>query len=149
MFYFRDVDKIKGDEIDLVVTARKPSDAEKGYVPSYQFSMVKSGTDIEVGRCDLRIGHNRNTFYGGNIGYGVHEEYRGNHFAAKACLMMRQLAREHGMEYLIITNSPDNIPSRKTCDYIGAEFIEIVELPPDNELYKEGYREKCRYRWNI
>lgn len=149
MFFFRNIERISGKDIDLVVVKRSPANEKKDYVPSYQFNMVLSGTDVEVGKCDLRIGYNRNTFYGGNIGYGVHKKYRGNHFAAKACLLMVELAREHGMDYLIITNSPDNIASRKTCDFIGAELLEIVKLPEDNELYKEGQREKCRYRLNL
>ena len=146
---FSKIDRIKGDEIDLVVTKKKPSDESMGYVPCYYFSMVLSETTTEVGKCDLRIGHNQNTYYGGNIGYGVHEQYRGNHYAAKACILMKELAREHGMDFLIITNSPDNFASRKTCEYIGAEFLGIVELPENNELYKQGQREKCRYKWYI
>lgn len=149
MFYFRDIERIKGNEIDLVITTRNPADESKGYVPSYNFNMVLSGTVTEVGKCDLRIGHNRNTFYGGNIGYGVHAEYRGNHYAAKACLLMKELALEHGMDYLIITNSPENIPSRRTCEILDAKFEGIVDLPTDNELYKEGFRQKCRYLWTI
>jgi hypothetical protein len=46
-----------------------------------------------------------------------------------------------------ITCNPDNWPSRKTCEWIGATLVEIVDLPPENDQYKEGERQKCRYRW--
>lgn len=38
-----------------------------------------------MGYCDLRIGYNDNLYYGGHIGYGINEEYRGHHYDAKAC----------------------------------------------------------------
>lgn len=75
-----------------------------------------------MGSCDLRIGHNENLYYGGNIGYRVEEAYRGNHYAGKACLLLFELARKHDLQYLIITCNPDNAASRKTCEYAGENF---------------------------
>ncbi|MNY80412.1 hypothetical protein D3C86_2214330 [compost metagenome] len=51
------------------------------------------------------------------------------------------------MEKIIITCNPDNEPSRKTCEYIGANLIEIVDLPPHDDMYQEGERQKCIYEW--
>ena len=65
----------------------------------------------KIGVCDLRIGHNENTYYGGNIGYGIDEEYRGHHYAGKACLLLFELARKHEWDYVIITCNPDNFAS--------------------------------------
>ena len=39
--------------------------------------------------------------------------------------------------------------SRKTCEYIGFEFPEIVKLPESSEQYILGEREKCIYRINF
>jgi len=39
--------------------------------------------------------------------------------------------------------------SRKTCEYIGFEFPEIVKLPESSEQYVLGEREKCIYRINF
>ena len=39
--------------------------------------------------------------------------------------------------------------SRKTCEYIGCEFSEIVKLPGNSEQYILGEREKCIYRINF
>ena len=44
------------------------------------------------------------------------------------------------MSKLYITCNPDNIPSRKTCEKLGLILEEIVDLPEDNEMYKEGER---------
>ena len=61
-----------------------------------------------MGKIDLRIGHNGNVYYGGNIGYSVDKKYRGHHYAGKACLLLFELAKKHHMDYLIITCVPDN-----------------------------------------
>ena len=41
------------------------------------------------------------------------------------------------MEYVIITCDPDNWPSRKTCEWLGGELLEITELPEDNDMRVE------------
>ncbi|WP_409292591.1 GNAT family N-acetyltransferase [Peribacillus sp. SCS-37] len=149
-FEFLDqLNKIKGDEIDLIVEKRLQGDPKRSWVPTYFYHIVKSGSDIPIGKIDLRIGFNENTYYGGNIGYSVKEEYRGHHYAGKACLLIKQAAIAHGLDKVIITCNPDNIPSRKTCEYIGARLIEIVPLPPYNEQYLRGEKEKCVFEWSF
>jgi len=39
--------------------------------------------------------------------------------------------------------------SRKTCEYIGCKFLEIVKLPENSEQYILGKKEKCIYRINF
>lgn len=57
------------------------------------------------------------------------------------------MAHAHDMEKLIITCNPDNIASRKTCENLGANLLEIVDVPEENDLYQRGEKEKCRYEW--
>ena len=102
-----------------------------------------------MGVCDLRIGHNDKLYYGGNIGYRIDEEYRGNHYAGKACLLLFELAQKHGLEYLIITCNPDNYPSRKTCAYAGGKLLEIATLPEGNDMRMRGETEKCIYQFEL
>ncbi|MFO7612816.1 MAG: GNAT family N-acetyltransferase [Clostridia bacterium] len=149
MFDFLKMDYIKGDEIDLVIEQKIPERPEIGYVPQYHYKIVLHGSDTKVGSIGLRVGHNENTYYAGNIGYGIDKEYRGRHFAAKACMLIKKVAMAHGMDHLVITCNPGNTPSRKTCEYLGARLVEIVTLPADKEMYKAGERRKCRYEWLI
>ena len=147
-FRFLNTKFLRNDEITLRLVKKVKRDDERGWVPTYHFDICKTGAKgaQPLGMCDLRVGHNEKTYYGGNIGYGVYEEHRGNHYAGKACLLLYELARKHGMEYVIITCNPDNVLSRKTCEYADCELIEIVALPPDNDMYLEGEREKCIYK---
>ncbi len=141
--------RIEGKEIDLLLERALPADHVKDYVPSYEFAIVLHGTDKKVGGICLRIGDNRNTFYGGHIGYGVDEPYRGQGYAGKACLLLKPLARNYGLRELVITCNPDNLASRRICERLGLELESVVNLPDDNEMYQEGERQKCRYIWPL
>jgi len=142
---FFDTSDLSDGEIYLYLSKTADENKEKGYVPAYYFKIMRCEDNKEVGQCDLRIGHNDNTKYGGNIGYEVYEPFRGNHYAAKACKLLFKLARKHNMKELIITCSPNNIASRKTCEYIGAELMGIIDLPEWHEMYKHGRRKTCQY----
>lgn len=145
---FLNTDFLKNDEISLVLEKTVDGDAEKNWVPAYHFAICNA-QGVKTGICDLRIGHNEQLYYGGNIGYHVQEEYRGRHYAGKACVLLFELARKHDLEYLIITCNPDNYASRKTCEYAGGELLEIVELPEGNDMREKGESEKCIYRFRL
>lgn len=101
-----------------------------------------------MGSCVLRIGYTDGLYYGGHIGYSIKEEYRGHHYAAKACKLLFLLAKKHEMPYLYITCSPDNAASRKTCEYLHGEFLGIETLPEDNDMRVErGESQKCIYKF--
>lgn len=84
--------------------------------------------------------------YAGHIGYTVEPPHRGRRYAARSVALLVRLARRHEMSTLWITCDPDNAASRRTCELTGAELVEIVDVPRDDEIYREGSRQKCRYR---
>ncbi|MBE5989797.1 acetyltransferase (GNAT) family protein [Lacrimispora xylanisolvens] len=139
---------LKGEDIYLKLDKKTAGNIRKQWLPAYHFTICDMHGD-EVGGCDLRIGYNKNAYYGGNIGYHIDENYRGHHYAGKACLLLFQLAKKHKMDYLIITCNPDNHASRKTCEYAGGTLEEIVEIPEDNDMRKIGETEKCIYRFSL
>ncbi|MFB0917919.1 MAG: GNAT family N-acetyltransferase [Clostridiaceae bacterium] len=142
---FFNTDFLRDGEIYLKLVNTSSGNPEKGYVPAYHFNICNS-KDENVGSCDLRIEHNRNTYYGGNIGYSVKPEYRGNHYAGKASRLLLELARMHNMGYVIITCSPENIASKKSIEYAGGILQKIMELPSDTDMYLLGDRNKCQYK---
>ena len=145
---FFDTSFLKDEEISLVLERTAAANPERGWVPAYYFATCnKDG--VKIGECDLRVGHNENTYYGGNIGYSINEEYRGHHYAGKACLLLFELAKRHNMDYLIISCDPDNFASRKTCEYAGGKLSEIAELPEGNDMRSNGETEKCIYKFML
>lgn len=146
---FLDTSFLVSDELKLELDSTAKADPVRGWVPAYYFKIcLPDGTMI--GRCDLRIGHNRNLWYGGNIGYGVFPDYRGHHYAEKACRLLFELAGKHDLGYLIITCRPDNLPSRRTCERLGGELMTIAELPEDNNMRRDdGYSHVCVFRYEL
>ncbi|GKX66428.1 GNAT family N-acetyltransferase [Inconstantimicrobium mannanitabidum] len=147
MFEFKDFNYLTDGEIDLKIEEKAPSNEEKDYVPAYKYKITLHNSEDNIGTIDIRIGYNENLYYGGHIGYRIEENYRGHSYASKACKIIKDVAIAHGMNTLIITCNPDNFQSRKTCEKVGLKLKEIVDLPPYNEMYENGERQKCIYEW--
>lgn len=118
-------------------------------VPAYLFDIVfHDGT--RIGQIDLRLGStDMLVMYGGQIGYGIDKPYRGHRYAAAACLLIKEVALNCGFDELWITCNPDNTASVKTCENIGATYIERVDVPQGSELWYRGDREKLRFLWPL
>ncbi len=142
----RAIPPIVDGELALYATVMKPGDPTVGRVPAYELDIVVGG--MRVGRCDMRLGVTEHLVrYGGQIGYGIEPAHRGHHYAARAVRLLLGFARDRGMREVWITCNPDNLASRRTCERAGGELGEIVELPADTDLYEQGERQKCRYRF--
>src|SRR4029450_8908872 len=150
MFTFHDPGKLIDGELELVLSQRYPGDAMRGYAPAYRFNMTLAGKRGEIGNIEVRIGSGEYIVcYVGHIGYRVYPAFRGQHYAARSCKLLLPLARRHALNPLWITCNPDNYASRRTCELIGTTLVDIGDLPPDTDLYREGDRQKCRYRLDL
>jgi len=143
---FLNTDFLKNSEVQLVLEKTVAGNEEKGWVPAYHFAICDLD-GVKMGVCDLRIGHNEQLYYGGNIGYRIEEVYRGNHYAGKACRLLFELAKRHNLEYVIITCNPDNIASKRTCEYLGGELLETADLPEGNDMRERGETQKCIFKF--
>lgn len=143
-FEFFDPGQLQDEELSLALFETIPADPSKGYVPVYHFKMMVGPS--EAGSIRLRAQTDTQVeLYAGHIGYAVDEAYRGRHYAERACRLLFPLTRRHGIQELWITCNPDNWPSRRTCERLGAKLVEIVELPDSHEMAARGEREKCRF----
>ncbi|MBO4807401.1 MAG: GNAT family N-acetyltransferase [Lachnospiraceae bacterium] len=146
---FLNTDFLRNQQIKLELERVAEGDLAKKWVPAYYFFICTPGGK-RMGKCCLRVGNNENTYYGGHIGYEIDEPYRGNHYAAKACELLFSLAKRHEMSYVFITCNPDNIASRKTCEYLKGNLLEIAELPKNNDMrMSKGETEKCIFRFEL
>lgn len=140
---------VKNDKIYLQLLQEMPEDKYRDYVPALNFAIVSKADNNYVGRCVLRVGHNKKTFFGGNIGYFVNEMYRGHRYAYYACLELLEIAARKGLAYVLITCNPDNIASRRTCELLNGEFLGEFSLPDDSEMRLKGELSKLIYRVNV
>lgn len=149
-FQFLDPGPLIDNELVLKLSEKTPADVAHDIAPSYRFKMSRLDRTIEMGRIDLRVGNSHNlVMYGGHIGYRVHADYRGHHYAARSVRLLIPLARAHNLDTLWITCNPDNWASRRSCELAGLELVEIVDLPPTIDMYYQGERQKCRYRLKL
>ena len=150
---FIDLPELSDGVIHLVCTSKRPAVPEKKYVPSYDFVICKGSE--KVGEISLRIGYGgfgpdeSSLYYGGQIGYGVDERYRGNGYAVRACQLLLPVAKAHGMIKLLITNNVTNTASKRVCEKLGARFVRTVRLPEWTDLYKSGSRFNNIYEWSV
>ena len=150
MFRFLDPGKLTDGDLELVLIKKVPADPARQRVPVYRFRMRLTGQRAAVGSIELRVGDSDHLkMYAGQIGYGVLPRHRGHRYAARGCKLLLPLARTHGLKELWITCDPDNLASKRTCELAGAEFVEMVEVPEHTDLFKQGDREKCRYRIDL
>lgn len=120
-------------------------------VPTYSFRMLSQHSGEELGQINLRIGSTTHIErYAGHIGYGVHRAHRGHHYAARSVILLLPLARRYNIDPVWITCDPENAASRRSLEIAGAEFVEIVDVPPHCGIRRFGGKlHKCRYRISL
>ena len=146
MFSFTDrFDRIDGDGMTLRIIEKNPGNAEQ--IPFYYYDILVDG--VPVGRISIRIGDNFHSYYNGHIGYEVFEEYRGHGCAGKACRLVMEAARFHGMNRLYLTCDESNIASYRTIEKLGARLVEICTVPETWFAWREGMEERRIYQLDL
>ena len=133
--------------IDLVPIDLYPPESELRFGRVLDYSIRPHGSWREAGKLSLRLGESPALYYFGHIGYHVDPPYRGRHYAQLACRLAMPLLWQSGKHTAVITTDPDNLPSRKTAEALGAVLERTVAVP---EWLCRGYgisRVKCRYIW--
>ena len=150
LFEFKNPGVLSDGELQVVLTATRDANGSDVEVPTYCFAMRREDSEYSVGHLNLRLGHTDNIeLYQGHIGYGVHARWRGHHYAERATRLVLPLAKDHGYTTIWITADPDNWPSRRTCERLGATLVEVLDVPKATLAYRHGARRKCRYRVDL
>lgn len=146
-FTFLKIQRIPGQGMALTSAGRyQPGPSDRFLVPTYHFAMVEPDSGEAMGMISLRIGKTPHIrLYAGHIGYHVLPPFRGHRLAGRACRLLLPVARTHGISQLVITCSPDNIPSKRTIEHLGARNVGTVIVPRTDPLYAQGHRVKLRY----
>ena len=131
-----ETDHLKGPVVDLRLIAFYTRHLTDG-IPFYWFDIVVG--DKAIGKISLRLGYNETTRINGHVGYEVSQDYQGHHYSYYALEMIKELARMHGFEYILITTTIDNLASQKMImraqgDLILADY----EIPKDHIFYVMG-----------
>ena len=63
-----------------------------------------------------------------------------------ACRLVLPVARHHGMTHLYLTCAESNSPSYRTIEGLGAELVEIRQVPREYFAWREGMERQRIYR---
>ena len=148
MFEFTDrFDVIEGGELVLRIIEKNSGDDKM--IPFYYYDVFRKSDMQAVGKISVRIGNNFHSYYNGHIGYEIFEEHRGQGIACKACSLVLSVARFHSMEFVYLTCDESNVPSQKTIEKLGAEFVECAEVPREYFAWYEGMERQLIYKLKL
>lgn len=139
-------DVIYSENLSLKIIQKYIGDNEM--LPFYYYNIFNLENEC-IGKISIRIGHNFHSYYNGNIGYEIFEEYRGHGFARIACQMVLDVARYHCMEYIILSCDENNIASYKTIEKLNAELMEICDVPKEYFAWRENMEKQRIYRLDL
>ncbi len=148
MFEFTDkFDILENDELILKITQKYSGDDEM--IPFYYYGIIRKTDKVTVGKISIRIGNNFHSYYNGHIGYEIFKEYRGNGYAYKASQMVLDIARFRGMGFVYLTCDESNIASYKTIEKLGAELVEICDVPREYFGWRVSMKRHRIYRLEV
>ena len=140
-------DQLENETLKLVIIGKyHGNDAE---IPYYYYSIILKKKNVEIGKISVRIGHNKHSYYNGNLGYEINEEYRGNKHSLAAAKLVLQVAEFHKMQYLHVSCNESNIASATIIELLGAKLLEIVKPPKDYVFYNENMEKQTIYLLNL
>lgn len=122
--------------VDFTLRLREKAEGGRVGLPYYYYDILAGG--VPVGKISVRVGDNCHTYYNGHIGYEVDPEFQGHGYARRACELVLDAARFHGMGRLYITCAEDNAASYRTIEKLGGRLLEICEMPRDYFAWYEG-----------
>ena len=135
--------------IDLIPMHFTPPDPSMGFGREQIWRITLHNSKKEIGQISYRNGESRCIYYFGHIGYHIDPPYRGNHYARRACLLIKKEILTGGKTSVSITCDPDNEPSRRTCIGLGCLWEGITSVPEDIRAKYEISSTKCRYIWDL
>jgi predicted acetyltransferase len=134
-------------ELALVLREIESAAASMWGVLTYRFDVRLVADGTRVGHINLRVDPaGERTRHVGHIGYGIDEPHRGHGYAGRACRLLLPTVAACGIDPVWITCAPDNPASMRTLQRLGAELVEVVDVPADYSLPPGVPRQKCRYR---
>ena len=135
MFSFSDgFDQITREGMTLKMIEKSEGTAE--LLPFYYYDIFVDG--VPVGKISIRIGDNFHSYYNGHIGYEIDGTARGHGYARRACELVLDVARFHGMTRLYLTCDEDNTASYRTIEKLGGSLLEICDVPREYFAWYEG-----------
>ena len=116
-----------------LVAAQDPANVPPGELPYEDFWLMDG--DEWIGKLTLRTTINAKYLHaGGHIGYEIRPSKRGRGYGTILLRMGLEIARERGLERVLLTCDETNIGSRKVIENNGGQLENLVEVEGQTEL---------------
>lgn len=147
MFAFNtDFDCIVGeDNMRLQIIEQFPGNDV--LIPYYYYDIYVG--EQRAGKISIRIGENYHSYYNGNVGYEIHEAFRGHRYSLAALRLVLPVAAYHGMQRLLLTCRQSNAASRRIIELAGGKLLETVVPPQDYFGWYESIGPQCIYTLDV
>ncbi len=110
------------------------------FVPGTTYFVIRESDNKLVGIMDIR--HKLNEFllnYGGHIGYSVVNSERRNGYGTQILSLALEECKNHGINYVLVTCTSDNIASQKIIIKNGFDFESDVIF--GNKIIKRYWKQ--------
>ena len=115
------------DLVARLVAAQDPANVPPGELPYEDFWLMDG--DEWIGKLTLRTTINAKYLHaGGHIGYEIRPSKRGRGYGTILLRMGLEIARERGLERVLLTCDETNIGSRKVIENNGGQLENLVEV---------------------
>lgn len=112
---------IIGQVVDLYLI--NIHDTRNNNPDSFRYNITLHDTKTIIGEAEVRFKMLENELHLGNYGVHIKDEYKGNRYAKRAFILLRNVLLEHGITRPIFTVRNDNEKSIKALANIGATRI--------------------------
>lgn len=124
----KDIDENSyGDWLQTKVDVANGINMPEGFIPCTTYWVMLDNKIIGL----ANIKHYLNDHLrkkGGHLGLSIAKDYRRKGYGLATTKLLIEKARdEFGIDDILLTNEPDNIPSRRMCEKLGAELVDIDE----------------------
>src|SRR5260221_4838489 len=90
------MEPLSDGEITLRLSRDTPAEPTREWLRALHFDITLPDSAEAIGLIDIRLGYTLSLVrFGGHFGYNVKPEWRGHHYAGKACKLFRQIAIAH------------------------------------------------------
>lgn len=142
------LEEVDGKRIKLRLDTFIEERKDKGLPPAILYHIILKKTGEIIGHCSAKIGYNEILYYAGHIGFSVKEEHRGKGYAVEAVNLIRKVFKLNNMNWIYITNNPDNHASIRVCEKVGAKFIKRVEFA-EQDLRRFAVSDSFKNIWQL
>lgn len=132
---------------DTLVLEKTKNPSKDCYTPTqryYEFDILNKETREVLGTCQLLMGQEEDSFYGGHI--RVKADKLSQAQKREIDVALAQVAKSHLMTHVNFVCARGDKNAQKYFESLGAKFVKLVKVPQDSPYFVKKHRVIEQYR---